>query len=201
MTDLQPSAVSFGINPRVDGTKRLDFSEIFGNDHDVVLEIGSGKGRFLLEAARLNPGRNFVGVEKSLHYYRFIEDRLRRHAVANARIVNHDAFLVLKEMTAEKSVTEVHIYFPDPWPRPRERKRRMIRDEVMVEIGRALKDDGVGVYVTDHAEYFKKALPVLERFFEVDATVGVKRQPRTNYEEKYLVEGRTIHEAIFRRKK
>jgi tRNA (guanine-N7-)-methyltransferase len=192
------TSTHYGINPRVDATSALDFRAIFGNDHPVVLEIGSGKGRFLLEAARENPGLNFVGIEKSLHYYRFIEDRLKRHGVANARIVNHDAFLVLRDMIAPKSVAEVHIYFPDPWPRPRERKRRMIRNEVLLQIDRVLRDDGWGIYVTDHAEYFQKALPVLREVFDVESEVGVQRQPRTNYEAKYLVAGRTIHEARFR---
>lgn len=193
--------ISYGINPRVDQTKSLDFATIFGNDHEVILEIGSGKGRFLVDAATTNPQQNFVGIEKSLHYYRVIEDRLRRHALANARIVNHDAFLVMRDMMQPQSVAEVHIYFPDPWPRPRERKRRMIRDEVLVQIARVLRDDGWGIYVTDHAEYFVKALPVLERFFEVESRVGVKAQPRTNYEAKYLEQGRTIHEAVFKKRR
>jgi tRNA (guanine-N7-)-methyltransferase len=201
MEHPQPPSLHYGINPRLDGTKQLDFTAIFGNDHEIVLEIGSGKGRFLVDSAKENPALNYVGIEKSLHYYRVIEDRLKRHALANARIVNDDAFHVLRDMIAPKSVGQVHIYFPDPWPRPRERKRRMIRNEVLLQIERILRDDGWGIYVTDHAEYFQKALPVLEEVFEVESEVGVQRQPRTNYEAKYLVAGRTIHEARFRKRR
>ena len=194
------SSIRWGINPRVDGSKKLDFREIFGNDHDVIVEIGSGKGRFLVDSAHANPNLNYLGIEKSLHYYRVIEDRLRRHALPNARIVNHDAFLILRDMIAPKSVAEVHIYFPDPWPRPRERKRRMLRPEVLEEIKRVLRDDGSGIYVTDHAEYFEKALPELQSFFAVEFEINPQRAPRTNYEAKYLVQGRNIHEARFRKR-
>jgi tRNA (guanine-N7-)-methyltransferase len=190
----------YGINPRLEGIAPLDFAAMFGNDDPVVVEIGSGKGRFLIEAARENRRVNYVGIEKSLHYYRVIEDRLRRANLVNARIVNFDASIVLEKMVGDRSVDEIHIYFPDPWPRPRERKRRMIRDEVMEQFVRVLKDGGGGVYVTDHAEYFAKAVPVLQRYFEVEAGKP-EGPPRTNYEAKYRAEGREIYEARFRKRR
>jgi tRNA (guanine-N7-)-methyltransferase len=189
-----------GINPRETGFARLDFVEIFGNENPVALEIGSGKGRFLIESGQERPDVNFVGIEKSLHYYRVIRRRLERHALPNTRIVNYDAFKVVRDMVANEAIDELHIYFPDPWPRKREQKRRMIRDEVMTEWIRVMKPDASGVYVTDHHEYFEKAIDVLRAFFDTEVSDALASPPRTNYEAKYREEGRPIYEARFRRK-
>ena len=189
---------TYGINPRVEGLHELVPADIFGNDHPVVLEIGSGKGRFLVSEGRANPGINYLGVEKSLHYYRVIEERLRRHGLPNTRIINYDAAVVMNELLRPATIDELHIYFPDPWPRPRERKRRIIRDDVMPLFLRVLRTGGSGIWVTDHEAYFRSALPVLQRWFEVEAGPA-SGEPRTNYEAKYRAEGRGIWEARFRR--
>ncbi len=186
------------INPRESGFVLLDLRQLFGNDHPVVLEIGSGKGRFLIASAAERPDVNFIGVEKSLHYHRVIEERVRKRGLGNVRLINHDAFLVLEKMLPAASIAEVHIYFPDPWPRPREQKRRIIRKEVLTEIRRVLAGGGSGIYVTDHREYFEKAAPLIARFFASEARVpGPDDPPRTNYEAKYRQQGREIYEGRF----
>jgi len=198
--EQEPAPFEPGINPRETGLERVDFTEMFGNANPVALEIGSGKGRFLIDSASERPGVNFVGIEKSLHYYRVIRKRLERHGLPNTRIINYDAFLVVREMIPDESIAELHIYFPDPWPRKRERKRRMIRDEVMVEWIRTMKPDAEGIYVTDHQEYFEAAIEVLKAHFETEVTDALASPPRTNYEAKYRTEGRPIYEARFRRR-
>ncbi len=187
-----------GIDLKGEGERPLLPRELFGNDHSVVLEIGSGKGRFLRDSARANPSRNYLGIERSLHFYRHIVDRLERADLQNARIVNYHAEAVLASLLPEKSISEVHIYFPDPWPRPRERKRRFARDESMLALIRVMKSDGFGVFVTDHREYFLKAVPVFSRHFSVESGEVVPGNPRTNYEEKYQIEGRPMWEILFR---
>lgn len=199
MTDLI-NIETVGIDPRISGLGPIDFASEFANSHPVVLEIGSGKGRFLLDTAREHPEWNFVGIEKSLHYYRIIARRLSQAGLLNARIINHDAFPVLQKMVAAESIDEVHIYFPDPWPRPRERKRRMIRSEVAHELARVMKKGGRGLFVTDHKEYFEKAVPVLKGTFEVTPGMASDHPPRTHYEAKYREEGRMIYEAEFVRR-
>src|SRR5712691_1466510 len=108
------------INPRESGFVRLDFAELFGNRNPLVLEIGSGKGRFLIASALEHPEINYLGIEKSLHYHRVIHSRALKRGLNNVRLINHDAFLVLQKMIPDASVAEVHMYFPDPWPRKRE---------------------------------------------------------------------------------
>jgi len=188
------------IDPRETGLRPLDLVELFGNDKPVVLEIGSGKGRFLVNSAAERPDQNFLGVEKSLHYHRFIADRIARRRLTNVHLINHDAFLVMQKMLADRSIAELHIYFPDPWPRPREQKRRIIRPESLAEMRRVLTDDGAGVFVTDHAVYFEKAAPLIEEFFRAERRIpGPDDPPRTNYEVKYREEGRPIFEVRFRK--
>jgi tRNA (guanine-N7-)-methyltransferase len=194
------------INPRETGFVRLDFASLFGNTHPVVLEIGSGKGRFLIGTATERPDLNLVGVEKSLHYHRLIRERVVKRGLANVRLINHDAFLVLQKMVPDASIAEVHIYFPDPWPRPKEQKRRIVRPEVLREIRRVLVDGGSGIYVTDHRQYFEKAAPLIEQVFRAERRMWVPPPsavatsddpPRTNYEAKYRAEGREIFEVKF----
>ena len=186
------------INPRETGFVRLDFAKLFGNTNPVILEIGSGKGRFLIATATEQPDVNVIGIEKSLHYHRVIAERVNKRHLNNVRLINHDAFLVLQKMVPDASIAEVHVYFPDPWPRPKEQKRRIIREEALAEIRRVLVDGGSGIYVTDHQEYFEKAAPLIEQAFRAERRVpGPDDPPRTNYEAKYRAEGRPIYEVRF----
>lgn len=186
------------INPRDSGTGRLDFAQLFENTNRIVLEIGSGKGRFLIGSALEQPDVNFVGIEKSLHYYRLVRGRVEKRSLPNVCLINFDAFPVLQKMLPDASISEVHIYFPDPWPRRREQKRRIIRPEALAEIRRALTRDGVGIYVTDHREYFETAAPLIAEFFRSETRIPRQDDPpRTNYEAKYRAEGREIYEVRF----
>jgi tRNA (guanine-N7-)-methyltransferase len=188
----------FVIDPRHSGFVRLDVAQLFGNDRRVVLEIGSGKGRFLISEATSQPDVNFIGIEKSLHYHRVIRDRVVKRGLTNIRLINHDAFLVLRDMLPDESIAEIHIYFPDPWPRKREQKRRIIRADVMTEMRRVLVPGGSGIYVTDHRDYYEAAAPVIESFFRAERRIPAAGDPpRTNYEAKFREEGREIFEVRF----
>lgn len=186
------------LNPRDSGWFRLNLQEWLGNANRVILEIGSGKGRFLIATATEQPDVNVVGIEKSLHYHRVIRDRILKRSLRNIRLINHDAFLVLREMMPDASISEIHVYFPDPWPRKKEQKRRIIRPEVLKEMRRVLVDGGWGIYVTDHQEYFEAAAPHVEAEFRSERRIpGPDDPPRTNYEAKYREEGRPIYEVRF----
>jgi len=186
------------INPRETGFVRLDLGQVFGNANPVVLEIGSGKGRFLISSAIEQPDVNFIGIEKSLHYHRVINERVEKRHLTNVRLINHDAFLVVRDMLADASIREIHVYFPDPWPRKRDQKRRIIRPEVLEQFRRVLVEGGSGIYVTDHREYFEGAAPLIEAAFRSERRIPQPEDsPRTNYEAKYREEGRPIFEIRF----
>lgn len=190
--------MDLSLNPRHTGLVPLDLAALFGNDNPVILEIGSGKGRFVVETATERPDRNLLAVEKSLHYHRVIVDRLTRRKLTNVRAINFDAFPVLEKMLPDGSISEIHVYFPDPWPRKKQQKRRIIRAEVLEQMKRVLTDEGWGIYVTDHREYFEAAAPVVESVFRSERRIpGPGDPPRTNYEAKYRAEGRDIFEIRF----
>jgi tRNA (guanine-N7-)-methyltransferase len=196
--DAKVNDAGFVIDPRESGFHRLDLRALFGNAQPIVLEIGSGKGRFLITEAMAQPEANFIGIEKSLHYHRVIRDRVIKRGISNIRLINHDAFLVLRDMLPDASVDEIHIYFPDPWPRKREQKRRIIRAEVLKEMQRVLVPGGSGIYVTDHRQYYEAAAPVIEQFFRSERRAPTDADPpRTNYEAKFREEGREIFEVRF----
>ncbi|MEM7578091.1 MAG: tRNA (guanosine(46)-N7)-methyltransferase TrmB, partial [Planctomycetota bacterium] len=106
------------------------------------LEIGSGKGTFLIQHAPLEPGVDFLGIEIAKAFWRHAADRARRHGVANARMLWHDAPTFLRIHVADETFRRVHIYFPDPWPKARHNKRRLVQPPFLQELHRVLRPAG-----------------------------------------------------------
>jgi len=179
----------------------LDFAAMFGNDGPVEMEIGSGKGGFLLNRARSLPRRRFFGVEWANKYYRFAADRMVRWQVTNVRLMRTDArHLVLHHLPPE-SLEILHIYHPDPWPKKRHHKRRLIQPDFVAAATNALVPGGRIAIQTDHADYFEQIRQVADqekRLSEVAFDVpeaGVNQgRVATNFEIKYLREGRVIYQ-------
>ena len=185
-------------------TGPLDFRALFGNDSAVELEIGIGKGRFLLAQAEARPGVNFLGIEWSLKYLRVARDRAERRGLANVRFYRADARHVLADLLPDASVSRVHVYCPDPWPKKRHRKRRLFTAATAAHLGRALVAGGYLDVSTDVLEYFEEIralipshaglVEAVDPLFPIDGPEG-----RTSYELKYLALGRTLHRASYAR--
>jgi len=190
-----------------DEAGRLKWPDIFGNDHPVELEIGAGKGTFLLGIAQAIPEHNFVGIEWARAYAEFAADRLRRHQQTNARIVHGEASWWVRCHIPDASLFALHIYFPDPWPKARHHKRRLIQLPFLKEVHRILVPGGKLRLVTDHADYFAHMHEVLNgqtdlKVVPFESPVALKPgAPEgsivgTNFERKYIAEGRTFHAAM-----
>lgn len=182
----------------------FDFPALFGNRHPVEMEIGIGKGRFLLAQAEARPEVNFLGIEWSLKYLRVARDRARRRGLANIRLFRADARHVLAALLRDRSLARVHVYCPDPWPKKRHHKRRLFSRDVVPHIERILAPGGYLNVSTDFSEYFAAIVAVvaertrLER--AADPVYPIEGQAgKTNYEVKYLAAGRAIHRATWRR--
>lgn len=180
---------------------RIDPAALFPRRSPLEVEIGSGKARFLVAAARANPEHDFLGLERSLSYYRVCRDRIARSALSNARILRADGRLFV-EALLPASVRAFHIYFPDPWPKRKQRKRRLL-DGVMLELlASRLEARGLLRIATDHADYgsalapLAATVPSLERLVWDEAPAP----PPTNYEIKYREEGRPIWRFLFRKR-
>ena len=177
---------------------------IFANNQPVELEIGSGKGTFLLAIAQARPEHNYIGIEWAKQYAEFAADRFRRHNLANARIVYGDASWWVRCHVPDNALTAIHIYFPDPWPKTRHHKRRLVQLPFLKEVFRVLIPGGILRLVTDHADYFTHMEETLKA--QSDLTIIPFTSPvplkadapegsivGTNFERKYIAEGRSFH--------
>ncbi len=129
LEQLAPYLLSVHSDPSGQPPAPLDWRVVFGNDHPVELEVGFGKGLFLLGAAQACPGVNFAGVEIVRKYQLFTATRLAKRDLGNVRVACADALLFLPACVAETSLQAVHVYFPDPWWKKRHHKRRVFTAE------------------------------------------------------------------------
>ena len=131
----------------------LSFSGLFGKDAPVILEIGFGNGETLVEQARADPGSHFVGIE--VHEPGIGHCLLRAEAagIDNLRLINHDAIEVLKHQVPVASLARLNLYFPDPWPKKRHHKRRIVQAGFVALVADRLIDGGTLNVATDWANY------------------------------------------------
>jgi tRNA (guanine-N7-)-methyltransferase len=178
----------------------MDFRQLYGNDHPVELEIGMGKGTFLVEQATGRPDVNFFGIEYANWFFRYASDRLRRRSPANARTVRAEASFFLREFVPEASISVLHIYFPDPWPKARHVRRRLIQPSFVPTMTRVLRPGGRVQIVTDHKGYFEENMEPTIRGSELQVVdynrPGSANEGEfvgTNFERKYRREGRPFY--------
>lgn len=172
---------------------------LFGNDRPLELEIGSGKGTFLLAESRARPEVNFLGTEYARRYWIFAADRLRRAERANARVVLAEASAFVRDFLESESLSAVHVYFPDPWPKTRHRRRRLIQPAFLEELASKLKPGARLSLATDHLEYFAQIVESVKRSSLVETDFVSTRAALesevvgSNFERKYRREGRNIY--------
>jgi tRNA (guanine-N7-)-methyltransferase len=186
----------------IDGPLR--FEAIFGRDAPVEVEIGIGKGRFILAEAQRRPEVDFLGLEWSLKHLRIARDRAMRLGLANLRFHRADARHVLADLVPDRTLQRVHVYCPDPWPKKRHHKRRLFNAEMARHLERVLAIGGHLNVSTDVTDYFEAIVEAVDSatalrrcvdpLYPAAATAG-----QTNYETKYLAAGRAIHRATWRR--
>ena len=186
---------------------KIDFVRIFGRPGPVHMEIGSGKGTFLLAQAQVQTSDNFLGIEWARKYFRYAVDRIGRWGMTNVRIMRTDAAEFIAESVPDKSVDCFHIYFPDPWPKKRHHKRRFICTANMNHLIRCLKTEGQIRIATDHANYFEQITEVLAERSDVlekidfikPAGAQTGEWVGTNFERKYIKDKRLIFTIAVRK--
>ncbi len=185
----------------------LDWRSVFGNDHPVEIEVGFGKGLFLLTSALSRPGVNFLGLEIERKCQLYAAARMAKRSLANVRLAHIDARHFLRDRVHSASIQALHVYFPDPWWKTRHRKRRVFTPEFARECARVLCPGGRLWLATDVPEYFEVMTHTLARLPEFRQELDVKSPGGalsssaccTNFERKAREQGRDILRAVYRK--
>jgi tRNA (guanine-N7-)-methyltransferase len=191
---LKPDQLPAAMDPQV----------IFGRTAPLEVEVGTGKGLFLRNAAAARPDRSFLGIEVARKYAEFVASRLARDEQTNARMVSGDAMVVFQEKLKDNSVEDVHVYFPDPWWKAKHRRRRIVNDRFLAEVERVLVPGGRFHLWTDVQEYFESSLELIARSTSLSRPMDVPEDTalhdldyRTHFERRVRLNGLPVFRAEF----
>lgn len=185
--------------------KRLNYVEIFGNTNPVTIEIGFGMGVATAEIAQANPEINYIGIEVHTPGVGRLLGEIKKRNLRNLFIIQHDALDVLEDMITDESVSAFHIFFPDPWPKKKHQKRRLVKRPNTDLFAKKLTSGGYVYMATDWFEYAEFALeelkntPLLQNKYEGFAEHQTWR-PETKFERKGVDAERVISELFFVKK-
>lgn len=206
MRDSQKRAFDdFGAAYLVDTTAPLD-ERAFGNENPLIVEIGFGMGDATLEIALADPGRNYVGIEVHRPGIGKLLKGIADRGIENLRIAHGDAAVVIPVIFRDESVSGFHVFFPDPWPKKRHHKRRLMSPAFASLLAAKLAPGGYIYMVTDWEEYAERTLailggiPCLENPYDSYAERKPWR-PVTKFEKKGDAEGRSSFDIFFIKKK
>ncbi|HXR45923.1 MAG TPA: tRNA (guanosine(46)-N7)-methyltransferase TrmB [Candidatus Limnocylindrales bacterium] len=181
---------------------RVDLAALFPKAQPLEVEPGCGDASFLVELARRHPDKNFIGVERLLGRLRKLERKGRRAGLANLRGVRIESSYFLEYLLPPRSVSVLHIYFPDPWPKKKHRKHRLI-NERFPELARAALGPGGAVFLrTDDPDYFQQMTEVFgaNREFEQIETPPELAELLTDFEREFKARGIKTLRAAYQTK-
>ena len=180
------------------------WEQFFEIERPIEVEIGSGKGGFMIDYALARPEINVMGSEWETKWGKYGGRRIARNNLDNATMMRGDMEFFVRDYIKTASVTAYHMYFPDPWPKERHLKRRLLAEPFLREVLRTVipGDEAIFYWGTDHKDYNDYAMELFEsldfmEFIEkndAEPTYGI----RTNFEKKYIVEGRPIYRSKLR---
>lgn len=182
--------------------RTLNFAEIFGNTNPVTIEVGFGMGQATAQIAAEHPDMNYLGIEVHVPGVGRLLGEIKKRQLKNLFIIEHDALEILESMIPDGSIEAFHIFFPDPWPKKKHHKRRLMQRPRTELLASKLIAGGYLYFVTDWEEYARSALE------ELEATGGLSNKyadfaphqewrPRTKFEQKGLDADRMIRELFF----
>lgn len=184
------------------GHETLNYADIFGNTNPVTIEIGFGMGQATAQIAAEHPENNYIGLEVHVPGIGRLLGEIKKRSLSNLFIIDHDALEVVDAMVPDDSVGAFHIFFPDPWPKKKHHKRRLVQRPHTDELVKKLAPGGYIYMATDWDEYASSALeeltatPLLHNKYDGYAPHQEWR-PLTRFEQKGREAGREIHELFF----
>ena len=182
----------------------IDSGKIFGRIAPLVLEIGSGMGETTAAIARAKPETDFIAVEVHGPGVGSLLNRIAADRLANVRVIRHDAVEVLTRMIPDGALAAIHLFFPDPWPKKRHHKRRLIQAPFVALLASRMKPGATVHACTDWEEYAQQMLQMLstDRALENTASGYAERpdtRPETKFERRGLDLGHRVWDLVFRK--
>ncbi|MCK9548885.1 MAG: tRNA (guanosine(46)-N7)-methyltransferase TrmB [Sphaerochaeta sp.] len=183
----------------------LDFTQVFNNDKPLVIEIGFGMGVATHLIAKERTQYNYLAIEVFLSGFTKLLDKVGKEGLENIRLMRFDAVAALTDMVGDSTVAGFHIFFPDPWPKKRQHKRRLIQREFAALLARKLVPGGYIYAVTDWVEYAEQMLEVFDSVEELENphhgfSPPVSWRPQTRFEEKGRQQEHQINEVWVQRR-
>ena len=183
---------------------QLDLDAVFGRSAPKILEIGFGMGETTAQIALAQQHNDYLGIEVHTPGVGSLLRLIEAHALANVRIIQHDAVEVLHHMIAAGSLSAIHVFFPDPWPKKRHHKRRLIQPPVVHLLASRLRPGGYVHLATDWEDYALQILQVLSSEAQLDNTAEnfaarPPYRPLTKFEMRGLKLGHRVWDLVFRR--
>ncbi len=183
----------------------IDARAIFGRVAPLVLEIGSGMGETTAAIARAQPESDFIAIEVHGPGVGSLLNRIEADRIANLRVIRHDAVEVLEHMVADASLAGMHLFFPDPWPKKRHHKRRLVQPAFAALAARKLAPGGYLHAATDWPDYAAQMLAVFSAEPLLANLAGgyaprPAHRPLTKFERRGLGLGHAVHDLLFRRR-
>ncbi|MFE9613305.1 tRNA (guanosine(46)-N7)-methyltransferase TrmB [Streptomyces sp. NPDC006012] len=190
----------------IDGGRIIDLEELFGNERPVVLEIGFGMGEATVQMAAEDPGTDILAVDVHTPGQGNLLNLADQNGLSNIRVANGDAIILLREMLRPGSLAGLRVYFPDPWPKKRHHKRRLIQPEFLTLAASRLAPGALVHCATDWEPYAEQMLDVLTAhpdFENTRADGGFAPRPGfrplTRFESQGLDKGHVVNDLLFRR--
>lgn len=183
-------------------TGELPLAEILDPAKPLEVDVGCGKGRFLLARAAAHTEVNFLGIERLLRRLRKIDRKAIRRGIENVRLLRIEAAYAVQFMLPPLSVSAFYVFFPDPWPKRRHHRRRLFTADFLDALDRTLLPAGRLHVATDHADYFEEihALLLSDARFEPIPTFVPREEERTDFERVFLTQGQPIGRCSFRKR-
>jgi tRNA (guanine-N7-)-methyltransferase len=196
---------------------RHSSSDIFGNDYPLEVDLGCGDGSFLIEMAQHYPERNFLGVERLLGRVRGVCKRIQELGLTNVKVLRLESQYTLEYLLAPASVSRLHLLCPDPWPKARHHKRRLVQQKFLHILHQVLIPGSEFLFKTDHPEYFEWVLEQIKEFNKAStdkvdsekpftqlqwSTEGIQGgfyYPKTDFERLWEHEGKELSESRWTR--
>jgi tRNA (guanine-N7-)-methyltransferase len=180
---------------------------LFSQSADLEIEIGSGKGLFVLNESGKTPERNFLGNEIAHKYCRFAAYRLAKSERSNAHMLRGDGLKLFRELLPDECAVAVHVYFPDPWWKERHRRRRVMQPGFISDLQRVLAAGGVFHFWTDVEEYFEETVGLMKENSDLTGPIHVEEPPaehdmdfRTHFERRMRKYDHEVFRAQFEKK-